>query len=482
MVSNLSLDSASNIPLAANSDVTEVKSIPKLGQFLADGDDSWCSLRHKPAERDAYIKKLTEFLETSIEHEPLSPEPGWLDIHLLMGKNPHPEFCCIGAQFMPDHEVADLTAALAEAQDQYGKYAQETVNQACHLAVTLQDKNQDGEAEYYCRRSLVKFPDRTIIKIRLGLILAKTHRLEESTSLLFSATSAAIAQSRLLPPEHNSHTFFGIKLLFEELIIWGEGRLISLILYKDLVMTLVEEVTSEETSDRQYPQLLVHGLNLAYECSVLDMVDSAKNLYEVLLEHTAHLDDNLYGIERATAHQRYGKLLKRELRWARSAKQVLLACELVVNLKIGNRWVIGALKADCSKLLSHLNDSNEEEGSLARRLVYMLRHGLESNASLHDSPDSHQHSRVLEYFQSDLPRVLPVPQVIDMSYLSRCDFSSTASNSGHQDGSEVATDTTSWETNSGHIYGGTYTASLATGLSDYISRRLPMHVSTLLDA
>jgi hypothetical protein len=173
--------------------------------------------------------------------------------------------------------------------------------------------------------------------------------------------------------------------------------------------------------------------------------------------------------------------LKREQRWARSAQQLLLEYELVVNSEIGGSWNIGALKADCSKLLPYLDNSNEEEGSLARRLVYMLRHGLQSNASLHDSPDSHQHSRVLEYLQSDLPRILPVPQVIDMSYLSKCDFSSTASSSGHQDRSKVATDTMSWETNSGHINGVTYHDSLATGLSDYIARFLPRHVSTFSD-
>ena len=251
--------------MAANFDMTEVKPILKLDQSLADGDHSWCSLRHTPAERDAYIKKLTEFLETGIEHEPLSPEPGWLDLHLLSEKNPQPELCSIGAQFMPNHEVVDLTAALAEAQDQYGKYAQETVDQACCLAVTLQHESHDGEAEYYFRRSLVKFPDRIIMKISLGLILAQTHRREESTFLLFSAISAAIAQFRLFPPEHNSHAFFGIKLLFEELISWREVNLISLIPCMNRLIALVEKATQEETRDRQYPQLLVDGLNLAYE-------------------------------------------------------------------------------------------------------------------------------------------------------------------------------------------------------------------------
>lgn len=452
-----SLDLGSQSHSTIISSQRDVELISMLDYYLADEDQSWNNLGRQPAEHGAKLSKIiyVEYLTFSTGLH----WSGWSDIYFLSEQNLLPDFGGIGAQFVEDPKILALASALAEVEDKCRILARETLHAAQFLAIALQDTARYGEAEYYFRRILSK-ETRIMVQFRLGMILASCFslRVKEATSLLLFAVTDFIDNFCRRLPEDNIYILTQMEYLFDDIL--QHGVLDESVLRPRMfqILTIVRRANSEETRNKLFSPLLIQGLYLANECSVPGLVNSARYLYKVLFQNSPNLDINLYGTRIAIARQLYGQLLRRERKWARSAEQLLLACEMAINLRTDNRRQFDLLKSDCIELLPHLDNSPGKEGSLATSLTYMISHGLHQNTfDLQDSLDARQ--------------LFPVQQTkfeaADLSYITTLDLSSTASRSEYRDRNTVSTGSISWDSRSSNKFGETLTRSEFNGM-DYL--------------
>ena len=426
-----------------------------LDYYLADEDQTWNNLGCQPAERGAKLSKIrhAEYFTPSTDLRC----SGWSGIHRLSAQNLPPELRGIGVQFVEDPKILALTSALIEVEDKCGILGKETLLAAQHLAIALQETYRYGEAEYYFRR-ILSIETRIIVQIRLGIILAFhfSSGVEEATSLLFLAVTDFIANFCLRPPEDNIFILTQMEYLFDDILQHGvlDESVLRPRMFK--IWDIVHSANSKETRNKQFPTLLIQGLYLANDCSVPGLVNSAQHLYKVLLENSSHLDRNLYRTEIAIARQIYGQLLRRERKWARSAEQLLLACEMAINLRTDNRWQVELLKSDCIELRPHLDNSPGKDGPLVDRLTYMISHGLRQNSiRLQHSLDASQ------LFRERLAGF----EVADLSYITPLDLSSTASNSENRERNTASTGSISGKSRSSNKFGETLTFSEFNGMN-----------------
>lgn len=430
---------------------------------------------HQHGDHDTALAKHRQIFAQVIELVDLSVE-----------QNSSPGLCCIDDQFFPgsyseiDNEQGDetseaaaledlfgLAVALAKYQNKHGEFAPPTLKQEFELAKAVEKNGNHEEAEYHCRRILDRH-SQIDVQSFLGMILANASRLEESTFLLFSALTGFIINFTLSSIEVNALFFAPIESLFTELILRSDQDWASLKSCMCQMMTTIQKAISEGTVDQISPQLFIYGFSFAHECSVLKIIDSAKYMYQVLLEHSPfHLDVILHGIEKAKAHQKYGLLLRREERWTSSAEQLLLACESAMNSGTHDSRLIALLESDCVDLLPHLASEPNEEDSLADRIRKMLACNQRQNfPHTQDTSEAVQVSRIEEYFLSDLPIHFATFQPSAVSYVAQFGLPSRATELAHGDGDGTSTSNVSASVS--RKYGMTYSVSEITGISDSI--------------
>lgn len=330
------------------------------------------------------------------------------------------------------------------------------------LATELQDCNQLEDAEYHLRKIFDFYHSRPMVKLRLGLILAGTNRLEESTYMLFSGLSAFIVNFHLDTPEDNTITFQSAEMLFNEIISKKELDWTPLIPYMDEMPTIIEKAASAEARNQVFPQFLIHGFAFAQECSVTGLVDSAKHMYKVLLQNSSHLDDTVYSIDKAIAHREYSHLLREGQEWATSAEQLLLAFDSMFSITTRELWHFDVLKQECDELLPQLVNT-EEEVSLRDGLKDMMTQSLAQDSShMQDNLQVDKHLNMGEVGENLSERFARL-QTADLANLGT---SSTANKLGYRDRDKVYTESLSWTSISSGKIGVTYTASLGTGMSE----------------
>lgn len=459
-------------PLTITSDLPEVMPNSTLDLYLSDELQPWSMyhLLHQLGGHDARIAKQRQTLAQVADLIALSEEQSSPHVDVNNGRNFRPELCCIGDYLVDSCSIVDVSlndrapevanleellghaVTLAEYQQKYEEFATLTLMQELKLAKADEKAGNHEEAEYRCRRILNVEPQ-VMVQTFLGMLLAKNSRLEESTLLLFSAIAWFIVEFTWFCLEESAARFKAIDALFMELALaWNSDRDWSSLASSMLQMVdTIQNAFSEGNTGQIFPQLFIQGFSLASECMVLEFDDSAKYMYQLLLENSSHLDVVLYGIEIATAHRKYGILLRKERKWTSSAEQLALACESAVGSGTPDILFIALLKSDYFRLRPHLTS---EEGTAATKIKHLLTRALMAV----------QLSRVDEYLLSDLPLNLATLEPGAVPYFAP---SPIVNNSALDDGNP--TSTTSMSESSSHPYGLlTYPHSISgvTGVSD----------------
>lgn len=349
------------------------------------------SLRHQPADHDAAIAMHSQLI-AKVEAIVPAQMDSQVDIDMLEGDPANErsallELSGIGAQFPADDGSAiayeqfktaedivlgklfDLTLSRAISRGKHGEFAPLTMQCEVRLATELYKINHFEEAEYHLRRLLHRYTPSTV-PLRLGMLLLFTARPEESVELLFSSLSTFIVEFPRYSTDENSVNFDAINFLFANLARFGAlgvnwGPLETCM--HEMTAT-VQKSFAQSTSDQIFPKLLVHGFSIACECSQAGILEPAKDLYRVLLQHCHRLDDPVYEVTKASAHQTYGVLLRGEQNWISSAKQLLLALQYTTNLCIHDTLLEEILIIDYNELLPRLVDTDGEEKSLLKEL------------------------------------------------------------------------------------------------------------------
>ena len=474
-----SLDSEIECPPTTKTDMPDVPLISMLDRYMSDELQPWSQyhLSHQLGDHDIVLAKHRQIFAQVTELVDLSDE-----------QNSSPGPCCIDDQFFLDsysamyneqedenseaaalEDLFGLAVTLAKYQNKHGEFAPPTLKQEFELAKAAERNNNHEEAEYHCRRILDRHPQIDVQSF-LGLILANASRLEESTFLLFSALTVFIIQFPLSSIEGNALVFAPIESLFSELFLRSDQDWTSLSSCMCQMMTTIQRAISEGNIDQIFPELFINGFSFAHECSVLEIIDSAKHMYQFLFEHSPFpLDDILHGIEKATAHQKYGLLLRREERWISSAEQLLLACESAMNSGTHDSRLIALLESDYVDLLPHLAPEPNEEDSLPERIRKMLaRNQRQNSPRIQDTSETVQVSRIEEYFLSDLPIHFATFEPSAASYFAHVGVPSRATKLAHGDGDRTSTASASASASVSRKYGMTYSVSEVTGISDSI--------------
>ena len=279
-----------------------------------------------------------------------------------------------------------LTEELAWYQLEDGKTAELTLQKEFELAREFEKDGYYDEAEHHCSQ-ISKTRAKPIVQCLLGLILAKTSRLEEATSLLFVALTAWIIEVHHLSMSQVLDCFNMIGLLFNDIsdksypnwkpLLWH---------FVEITETLEKSNFQEETTDEICPQLFHNGLALAHQCSIFGIIESAKHMYQALLTHSASLADIvLDGMTVAKAHRRYGYLLRKEGRWESSAEELTASGESAMTLGSHSSWFIKLLEEDYAALSPYLKlitIDNESDGPLAKKIQNMLSRYRHHNQEL----------------------------------------------------------------------------------------------------
>ena len=484
-----SLCSEIESPLTSKSDPTEALPILMLDRYLYNEVQSWSvyHLYHQLGDHDTALAKdrqlfahVADLLTLPEERNP-PRNPPLADLfdkqYSLL------ELCCMGNRFsesscleMEDEhgdntseilvldDLFGLSVTVAAYQDQYGELATPTLKQEFELAKAVQRNGYLEEAEYHCRRILSE-DHQVNVQALLGTILANTSRLEESTFWLFSALTGFIIAFDFSSAEANALRFPQIEALFIELNHKIEQDWSALVSCICQMMATIQRAISEGTVGQIFPQLVIYGFTLAHECLVLDIINAAKYMYQVLLDHSSHLDVILYGIDKAKAHLDYGLLLRKEGRWTRSAENLLLACKFAVNSRRHDSDLVARLNADYHELLLHLPSDPIEEDSLVEQIRKLLIRNNRQTSHIQEVSKAVQLSRIDDYLSSDLPFQLITLEPSAVSYVAQFRL---PSNPAHGDGDCTSTASSSAAVSS--KYGLlTYPRSEITGISDFIS-------------
>lgn len=480
---DLSLSQISTFPMAHTSSVsshgsnmesplvpTEGAAISMLDRYVSDESEPWSvySLRHQVYAHENAMAKLRQIVAQVTDQLALPDS-----VDLPVSGRWDSTFCCIEHSFfaepgppIDEHaenpeglsieqllDLSHLTSTLARFQDAYGEFNEQTVNGEAELAHELQRYNMLEEAEYHWRRVL-KSHQSLVPQVCLGVILAKTSRFEESTSLFTSAISNAIVGFRCYSPEDNSKAFKWLGYFLDRYVSEGKYEWVALIPCISQMMATVENATSEDTINQTFPRLLIHGLRFAHGLSVLEAIDSAEYMYRVLLEHSSPLDG--IALERAKAHQRYGVLLRGEQKWASSAKQLLLACDSAVDSRTYDRSLVALFKSDYNDLLPYLAHMPEDSSIRNRLVEAMVAYDLHQNSTPWESSANEPSS--LDAIFLSLPQRFANLQTSGALTVGQFGFSSMATNPASGDGNRTSTTSISWSSIESHENGKTYSS------------------------
>ena len=474
-------------------DIPDTGSYSSLDRWFEDALESqpWCALRPpqdvsvqfrnlvRHAKLNEYLLNINEILnisrsEPSVEWSSSSkPDTEDTDIFLsgmgdrwisqlennLMDNLPAYRTCLSIDGYQGDgtseaaasENFVGITKTFAEFQNQHGKSA--TVKQEFKFAQALERNEYYAEAGYHYFHvlSICTEPD---VKCYFGFMLEKTSHKEESKLMLFSAITDYIIQFDLFSVSDSVTLFHLIEKLYSKLV---ESDWESLSTCLESIDSTVKAAIYEETVDQLCPQLYLYGFLLAYECSKLDLVESAKYILKNLLEHSvSQLDTTQHGLELAIAHQRYGLLLRREGQWKSSAEQLLSACRCATKSGKHNIELFALFEQDSKVFLQHLPFATQTDNSFTEELrvalmQYQLLCYVPDQDTLGTSRNSHN--------DKDLAIASPVP-LANLEALSLSDVIMPTRGSDEK--------STSISSGSYNKIGISYSESEITGTSDMV--------------
>jgi tetratricopeptide (TPR) repeat protein len=480
-------------------DMQQLPSISSIDLRMADEKQPWSpyALRHQTGGNVERVLPEFELLLKQLEDAGLAEhknkfEEGQASEYLSNRQDSPPELRCISDRFLAESHstivneqweetveesslecVSDLAVKLASSHIEHDESAPQTLKKEFELAEALERMGQYEKAEYHCRR-ILDIHSQIVVEAFLGKILAKTHRFEEATFLLFHALAAFIILFIQNSLDENARLFARIEAVMIELLLQSDEGPPSLTDHWGLMRDTLQKPTSDGEIYQICPQLFLHGFSFAHECLALGLVDSnqyllesAGCLYRDLLGHSFHQLDVHHAIEKATAHRGYARLLRKEKKWISSANQWLLACESALNSAIHDRDLIELLESDYHKLLLHLSREPHEEGSLKDRMKQALARirGPSPFAMEHIS-EPVQGSHVEEYLlSSDLPLHMIAVEPSVISHVARFGLSLGLSSSAHGDKDRTSTASmTASSSRVSHPWGKTMSAGENRGL------------------
>jgi hypothetical protein len=314
-----------------------------------------------------------------------------------------PELRCIGTQsFLEDaaNHVISLAGEFEQYEARHAKHTPEALTVHSNLAHAPEKIEKHEEAENHSRK-ILSIESRINVQTSHGIILAKSWRLEGSTTLLFHALTDFIVNFGGYSLLESERLFGLIFELFVETVSRRGEMWDPFSEYMDQMMATLRKANSDEDMHRICPQLFIHGFSFAHQCYILGVICSAKWLYKYLLEcPTLHFDNPYHQFEKFKAHYMYGLLLSKEKEWKSSAKQLFLACKSIMESGSYDRRLIRLFGVMFSHLRPHLTSQLDQEDTLAdeiEAILVRMRNEVPAPNHPHDS-------WVENYLQSDLPR------------------------------------------------------------------------------
>lgn len=294
-------------------------------------------------------------------------------------------------------EVFALQGKLVQCLSRYEEHSPQALEIRFLLAKALSGIGAENEAESHCRRILDKDDQNPSVQTYLGMILAQNDRLEESTKWLFIALTGFLISFGNYTLDENRWLF---DMIYDLFTISIQRDWVPLTDCMTEMMVTLRKLKSDSDIPQICPQLFIHGFSFAQKCNLIGLNNSAKLLYEYLLEHSrTHFVNNSYAFEKAIAHQRYGLLLRKESNWTSSAQQLLLACRSAMKSGSYDRRMVVLLARNFNDLRPHLAAVPNETDTLAKNIELMLaRMRYQNHTSKHDRV-----AQLEKYFESDLP-------------------------------------------------------------------------------
>jgi tetratricopeptide (TPR) repeat protein len=383
-VTEISMDHERKIPTTIDSKMAHHSPLSMLELYISGDNDPWSVYRHRDIDTTlCRYRKLFEAcqhaetllstlpqelssLDSSDDHSipreyPLDAENKSLTDDLLDAEND---------TFRDDSAI--LTVTLAQYQTMHGEKSFLALDQEFKLARALERKGDHDEAEHRCCRILSSNP-LFDVQAFLGNILANSLRLEESLKLFLSAVTGYITHFPQSPREYVFDIFAPIEELGVKLSGCSEYDEVEPIFTVFIqIMKSLQSVSLDGRFTEATERLLIHGLSMARGCVSLKLDDSARSMYQMLLDcATKHLDASVHGMEIAAAHQEYGSLLKDQAEWKLSAQHVLLACEAIMSLNTSDNSqanLLRLLRNDLVNVILNLLPDSTINESIAKDL------------------------------------------------------------------------------------------------------------------
>jgi hypothetical protein len=431
-------------------DMQQLPSISMADVWMSDKNQPWSqyALSHQIGDDVGRVLAESELLLEQLDAELDEHENRFEGVqaseYLSDRQKSPPDFHCIGDRFLAESHstivneqweeiveesslecVSDLAVKLANSHIEHDESAPQTLKKEFELAEALERMGQYEKAEYHCRR-ILDIHSQIVVEAFLGKILAKTHRFEEATFLLFHALAGFIILFIQNSLDENARLFARIEVVMIELLLQSDKGAPSLTDHWGLMRDTLQKPTFDGEIYQICPQLFLHGFSFAHDCLALGLVDSdqyllesAGCLYRDLLGHSFHQLDVHHAIEKATAHRGYARLLRKEKKWIPSAKEWLFACESALDSATPDRELIKLLESDYHKLVLYLNCESHEEGSLKENMKqalvrirgaipFAMEHASEPVQRSHEeylpSPDSPLHIIDVEHVPEPVQR------------------------------------------------------------------------------
>ncbi|PMD63245.1 uncharacterized protein K444DRAFT_626980 [Hyaloscypha bicolor E] len=280
-------------------DMQQLPSISGIDLWMADKNQPWSQYALRRQTGDNVERVLAEFelLPKQLEDAGLTEhknkfEEGQASEYLSNRQDSPLELRCISDRFLAESHstivneqweetveesslecVSDLAVKLASSHIEHDESAPQTLKKEFELAEALERMGQYEKAEYHCRR-ILDIHSQIVVEAFLGKILAKTHRFEEATFLLFHALAAFIILFIQNSLDENARLFARIEAVMIELLLQSDEGAPSLTDHWGLMRDTLQKPTSDGEIYQICPQLFLHGFSFAHECLALGLVDS----------------------------------------------------------------------------------------------------------------------------------------------------------------------------------------------------------------
>lgn len=255
--------------------------------------DRWLSDEHRPWSHFNLPHELSDDEDIITDHEDILGELRELE-DPFPEQGDLPELRCIGTQsFLEDaaNDVISLTGEFEQYKARHAKHTPQALTVRFNLAQTLEKIRKHEEAENHYRK-ILSIESRINVQTSLGMILAKSGRLEGSTTLLFHALTGFIVYFSSYSLLESECLFDLIFELFVETVSRSGEKWDPFSECMDQMMVTLRKANSDEDMHRIWPQLFIHEFSFAHQCYILGVIRSAKCLYKHLLEcPTVHFDN-----------------------------------------------------------------------------------------------------------------------------------------------------------------------------------------------